>query len=234
MFGAQTEVLRMKGENVKQIAEDFARNVSDMYRAVYEMGSSSYRSSESSTMVMDIDTYRPDLDKMTRIIYQYGAFCQSTSKTVINNSENIKDMVRTGGNVSGAAVSSMDEGAPSTGSYSDFGAYQANNPNVAMSYEKTIANANTIEKCSNTMNSIFNNFSEMMNQVANGSGDPSEVALVGQAAVALKTRFDALKGRFDEYVEKVKKFSTMITSAANATQATDKNLAQGVDQIINQ
>lgn len=227
-FEAETDILRAKGGVVIQQAEEFADNIKKIYQAVYEMGSSSYISAESMAMVQEIDNFYADLDKMTNIIAQYGAYCQGASKAVVNTQNNIIDSVKSGGAVSGGTIPNMDLSISSQGAYQSFGAYKVANAGVVITYEKTLANAATIMDCSTKMRNIFEDFSTTINQVT------VQGTFAGSAADALRGRFNSLRGSFERYTQTIKEFADMITSAANATKETEDKLAQQAENLMNQ
>lgn len=225
-FEAETDILRTKGSAVLMQADEFAKNVKKIYEAVYEMGASSYVSAESMAMVQEIDSFHPDLEKMANIIAQYGAYCQGASKAVINTQSNIIDSIKNGGVVTGGTMPNMDLSISTQGAYQTFGAYKVAHAGVAITYEQTLANAATIKDCSTKMRSIFDDFSTLINQVT------AQGTFVGTAADALSSKFNSLRGRFDQYTQKVREYSEMIENAANATKETEQKLTQVAEENL--
>ena len=225
-FEAETDILMAKGSAVLMQADDFAKNVKKIYEAVYEMGASNYVSAESMAMVQEIDSFHPDLEKMANIIAQYGAYCQGASKAVVNTQNNIIDAVKSGSVVTGGSMPNMDLSISTRGAYQSFGAYKVGNAGVMITYEQTLANAATIKDCAVKMSNIFEDFSILINQVT------AQGSFVGTAADALRGKFNSLRGRFDQYTQKVKEFAEMIENAANATKETEQRLTQVAEENL--
>lgn len=99
------------------------------------------------------------------------------------------------------------------------------NNNTNITYERVLANANTIRDCSRQMEAIFNNFQQTMNQAS------ADDVFMGQASEALKEQFSALKGRFTSYTQKVNEFANIITSASEATSATEQKIAREAQNL---
>lgn len=93
-FGANPEVLRTKGNEVLEESKSFGQNVEKVYQTVNEMINSDYLSPEAVAMANEIQSYRDDLNKMTKIIEDYGQFCINASSSVIRNQENIIDGIK--------------------------------------------------------------------------------------------------------------------------------------------
>lgn len=93
-FGANPEIIRAKGNEVLEESRRFAQNVDKVYQTVNEMINSDYLSPEALAMANEIQSYKDDLVKMTRIIEQYGQFCLNTSSKVIRNQETIIEGIK--------------------------------------------------------------------------------------------------------------------------------------------
>ena len=99
------------------------------------------------------------------------------------------------------------------------------NGSTQITYERVRSDANTVRECANTMQNIFDAFEGTMRKV--GSSD----VFVGDASESLEARFAKLKTRFNDYVKLVDQFSTMILSAASATEQTEKTLANDTNSL---
>ena len=91
LFVANPDVLRAEGNTVLDQGGQFGQNVDKVYSTVEEMLSSSYLSPAARALGAEIATFRDDLDKMTKVINDYGNYCVSASGTVVRNEENIID-----------------------------------------------------------------------------------------------------------------------------------------------
>lgn len=60
---------------------------------------------------------------------------------------------------------------------------------------------------------------------------PTFIYYPGSAADAFEDKFNTLKGKFDSYIRTVDEFSNTITSAANATEATQKSLESAAQDL---
>ena len=88
-FGANPELLRIKGNEVLEEAKRFRENVEKVFKTVNEMVNSSYLSPEAVAIANEIQSYRDDLNNMTKIIENYGQYCLNASSKVIKNQEEI-------------------------------------------------------------------------------------------------------------------------------------------------
>lgn len=93
-FGANPDVIRTKGNEIVEESRRFKENVEKVYQTVNEMIQSDYLSPEAVAMANEIQSYRDDLNKMTRIIEDYGQFCINTSSKVIRNQETIIEGIK--------------------------------------------------------------------------------------------------------------------------------------------
>ena len=93
-FVADPQILRIKGEEVENQAQQFAQNVEKIYSTVEEMVNSDYLSPEAKAIADEIKSYREDLNAMTRKISNYGTFCKNASNKVIRNQANIVDSIK--------------------------------------------------------------------------------------------------------------------------------------------
>ena len=96
-FVASPDVLRTEGGSVLDKSQQFGQNVEKIYATVEEMTSTAYLSPAARAIAAQIQSYRDDLNKMTKVIGDYGNYCITSSNTVVRNEENIIDSVN-GGN----------------------------------------------------------------------------------------------------------------------------------------
>lgn len=94
-----------------------------------------------------------------------------------------------------------------------------------ITYDKVKQDAVNIKENANTMRRILEDFSKTMTEV--GSEDVFE----GQASDALSSSFATLKSKFDSYTQAVERFSNMISSAATATEQTEKSIAKDAENL---
>lgn len=88
-FVASPEVLRAKGQELVSQSELFNDNVIKIYESVNKMVNTDYLSPEARAIANDINSYKADLDLMTKTIKEYGAFCMSAGNKVMDNQYNI-------------------------------------------------------------------------------------------------------------------------------------------------
>lgn len=100
-----------------------------------------------------------------------------------------------------------------------------NNVSTNITFSSVRDKAATVKNCSTTMDSLFNEFGNLVRDLI-GKG-----AFVGSAADAFEDKFNTLKGKFDSYIRTVDEFSNTITSAANATEATQKSLESAAQDL---
>lgn len=93
-FGADPQLLRIKGDEIENQAQQFAQNVEKIYSTVEEMVNSDYLSPEAKAIAEEIKSYREDLNAMTRKIGDYGAFCKRAGNQVVRNQTNIIDGIK--------------------------------------------------------------------------------------------------------------------------------------------
>ena len=97
-FIANPDVLKSEGNSIVDKAQQFGQNVEKVYATIEEMVGSSYLSQGARAIAAQIQSYRDDLDKMTKVISDYGNYCLTSSNTVMRNEQNIIDNAN--GNVS--------------------------------------------------------------------------------------------------------------------------------------
>lgn len=102
---------------------------------------------------------------------------------------------------------------------------QAGTTSTDITYEQVRTDANTIKECASTMKNIFDDFSNSITKIG------AEDVFAGDASESLKTRFDSLKGRFDDYVKLVNTFADKILHASESTAATEQALAGEADKL---
>ena len=94
-FVAAPDVLRMEGNSILDKGQQFGQNVEKVYATIAEMTGTDYLSPAARAIANQIETYKDDLDKMTKIINDYGQYCLTASNTVDKNEQNIIDSVTT-------------------------------------------------------------------------------------------------------------------------------------------
>lgn len=99
------------------------------------------------------------------------------------------------------------------------------NNSTNITYERVRENANSIMENSKKMNTIFEEFNSIMNNIG------QEDVFQGVASEAQKAKFNSLKGKFDDYTAKVQQFSAMISHAASQTEATEKSIQKVADEL---
>ena len=100
-----------------------------------------------------------------------------------------------------------------------------NDSSANITYERVRSGARTMQECSRKMDGIFQEFNDSMNRV--GASD----VYVGDAKETLGARFNSLKTKFDDYINLVNQFATMILGAASATEKTEATLASAADEL---
>ena len=99
------------------------------------------------------------------------------------------------------------------------------NTSTEISYSEVKNDAALIKEKANQMNGMFGEFEATMKKV--GSKD----VFVGDASESLDAKFNKLKTKFDDYVQLVNDFSTMITTAAEMTEKTEAELANDTGDL---
>ena len=93
-FGANPEILISKGNEIVNQSQEFQDNVQKVYQTVQEMVSSGYLSPEAIAIANTIESYRADLNTMTKVINDYGNLCKTAGQKIINNQDSIIKGVR--------------------------------------------------------------------------------------------------------------------------------------------
>ena len=93
-FVADTFTLRNKGNEIIDKSHEFDENVNKIYQTIGEMVNSNYLDPAARAIAGEIETYRDDLNKMTRVISDYGNFCITASSKVIKNQDNIISSIK--------------------------------------------------------------------------------------------------------------------------------------------
>ena len=103
-FVANPEILKAEVNSILDKAQQFGQNVEKVYSTVEEMTSTAYLSPAARAIAAQIQSFKDDLDKMTKVINDYGNYCLTSSNTVVRNEQNIIDSVTT------AATTDTDNG----------------------------------------------------------------------------------------------------------------------------
>ena len=90
-FVAQPDVLKSEGISILDKGQQFKQNVDKIYSTINEMLSSSYMSPAAVAIARQIETYRDELNKMTKTINDYGNYCVNSANTIVRNEQNIID-----------------------------------------------------------------------------------------------------------------------------------------------
>ena len=88
-FIANPDVLRAKGTELISQADLFAQNVKTIYETVNKMVNTDYLSPEAKAIANEMESYKDDLNRMTKTISEYGKFCLEASNKVLTNQDNI-------------------------------------------------------------------------------------------------------------------------------------------------
>ena len=88
-----------------------------------------------------------------------------------------------------------------------------------ITYSEVRNDAEILTNKARSMDAIFTEFEGSMKKV--GSRD----VFVGDASESLDAKFTKLKAKFADYVQLVNDFSTMMKSAADATEKTESELS---------
>ena len=88
-FVANPDILRAKGTELVSQADLFAQNVNKIYENVHKMVNTDYLSPEAKAIANEIESYKDDLNRMAKVISDYGKFCLDASNKVLTNQDNI-------------------------------------------------------------------------------------------------------------------------------------------------
>lgn len=101
------------------------------------------------------------------------------------------------------------------------------NQNTEISYSLVAGDIETINSCTKTIETIFSDFTGLMNQLG------SDEVFKGVASQELQSKFSALKSKFDSFSALLKQFSITISSASEQTAATEGEIAKMADNLPN-
>ena len=88
-FVADPQILRIKGEEVENQAQQFAQNVEKIYSTVEEMVNSDYLDPAARAIAENIHSYKDELANMANVIESYGNYCLKAGNAVVDNQDNI-------------------------------------------------------------------------------------------------------------------------------------------------
>ena len=94
-----------------------------------------------------------------------------------------------------------------------------------MSYEQLRTAADDVKNYAAGMETIFNDFSKIMIQLADKN------VFEGVASQELQLQFDTIKGNLHVYTETVEEFSKEMLHAADTTQDTETTLKQNAANL---
>ena len=99
------------------------------------------------------------------------------------------------------------------------------NDSTRINYEKVQGHANTVTDCAKTMNDLFDQFTKIMNELADKD------VFDGQASATLQEEFARLKAKLVEYYTKVEDFAAVIKYTGQETQAMEQGLARAAADL---
>ena len=88
-FVADPPVLIREGIGMNAISNSFKEDIEKVYTTLQDMISKDYLSPEAVAIANKIESQRPDLENMAKVIEQYGNFSISAGNRVFDNQENI-------------------------------------------------------------------------------------------------------------------------------------------------
>ena len=94
-----------------------------------------------------------------------------------------------------------------------------------ITYEKVREGIDTIEKCANTMEQIFNEFTGQAKSMT------SDDTMQGEGRDAFSGELDEFKTVFPDYVSKVREFAKAYTAASAALKETEQEQARRVEEL---
>ena len=98
-------------------------------------------------------------------------------------------------------------------------------PEEKITYEQVQEGVETIRKCADTMEEIFNNVTGKMRSMT------STENFQGVASNALSNEFDEFKGTFPSYLEKVREFADAYEAASQVLKETETEMAKKAEQL---
>lgn len=90
-FTADPMVLNAKGNEMVGQSEAFTKNYNQIYTIINEMVTSAFVSPDARAKANEMLAYKDDLAAMARVILDYGNYCITSGRTVVNNQNNIID-----------------------------------------------------------------------------------------------------------------------------------------------
>lgn len=88
-FTVNPEILRIKSAEIINQGEQFGQNAEIIFQIVDELINSNCLSPEEEALAREIKSYKDDLNKITKMIGQYGIFFKTASNKVIKTQEDI-------------------------------------------------------------------------------------------------------------------------------------------------
>ena len=92
-FVANPQVLKTEGNSIIDKGQQFGKNVEKIYATIQEMVGSDYVSPAAKAIARDIESYRETLNKMTKVINDYGNYCVNSGNIIAKNEQNIIDNI---------------------------------------------------------------------------------------------------------------------------------------------
>ncbi len=97
-FKATPDVMQQEGARITdEVAVSFKENIEGTYKTLDEMINRSFISSGARAIAEDIRSYRPVLEEMHKVILEYGEYCKSTSRMVLDNEDAIASEFKVNG-----------------------------------------------------------------------------------------------------------------------------------------
>ena len=90
-FVADPQILRIKGMEVSNLADQFLKNVNDIYSEVNNMVTNNYVSPDAVAIANEIETYHGSMNMMGKIFRDYANFCVRAGNEVYRTQNSIID-----------------------------------------------------------------------------------------------------------------------------------------------
>ena len=93
VFGAVPQELASNGQKMIGHAQSFQDNVKKLYVTIDNLVHSNYTSPDAIQLANEIGQYRPQMDRMAKIINDYGEYLISFAGNVVNNQQENIDRI---------------------------------------------------------------------------------------------------------------------------------------------
>ena len=88
-FVADPPILIREGIGMNAISQSFHEDIEKVYTTLEDMISKDYLSPEATAIANKIQSHRPTLEEMAKVIEQYGTFSITAGNKVFDNQQNI-------------------------------------------------------------------------------------------------------------------------------------------------